>query len=177
MTTPESAPEPQAPNIEWGKTFERIPSEQCIEGHYYFGVGRSISNVAICIGRTQFGIEFKGWRNKLGEDFLFSEVHYDDNESVGTYSPEIDMGPAPHFSSDDECMSWILELEISIKKSLLNWIKSQPQEYLQTEDAQIDIQRYEGHLQELLDTKQNGFSHERISFRSILEKKRSAQGQ
>ena len=151
-----------------------IDSDECVDGHYYWGGARSIGCISICRGRDEYNRnQFEGLRNKLGLDFLFTEYHYDDDTAFGTYSPVLDLGVAPMFASEEATMYWILEQEINLISTRIDWLRAIPDRYKALETYEWLCDHEMEHLETLVDTKVNGFSNTPApTFREIMEAKK-----
>ena len=135
----------------------------------YWGMGRSIGEVTIC--RTtpdQSSLQFEGLRNKLGEDFLFREYHYDVDPMFGTFRPFVKIdGTAPEMSRLEE-MGFLLDQTMEVQRLKLAWLNNMPNRL--RSDAQPLIDGVHESMEYLEKLKRNGFSDKRtLSFKSILE--------
>jgi len=149
---------------------EYLDPSLCVAGHYYWGHGRSISEIAICTGPDADGkIEFEGWREKFGEDFLFREIHYDNDSLFGTFVPFVDLGEAPSMDTTQDRLQWILEQMIGLAQDRLEWVRHMPKDLQQLPYHQDLLRMEEDNLTSLLDVKQKGLSNERtLTFKDLM---------
>lgn len=146
--------------------------DECIPGHLYYGGSRRISEVAICrgINDTFKATAFEGIRNKMGEDFLFCEFHYDDGGSVGTFTPFVDLGEAPTFETEVETMSWLLAQEIEVVEDRIDWLRRIPERLKASRYYPFLVQDDIKHLESLKLVAVEGFSaHPMPTFRQMME--------
>ncbi len=149
-----------------------IPIAECKADTVYWIGARSISSIAICRTTAQ-GIIFEGLREKMGDYFIFGEIHYDDG--FGTARPYVELSPAPGINDEEELMSWFLDQEIEFIRTRIDWLKGMPKRY-----QCLDAYKYtlEGDLETLVfqeRLKEEGFdAQERLTFKVLLEKTRRA---
>ena len=148
-----------------------IPSVECAPGYLYWGQGRSIGEVAICVGQDQSGqVSFEGLRNKLGLDRIFTEIHYDDNPSLGTWMPYCKWKKHPAFESEKEKMYWLLDANIEVLEARIQWHLDMPKHLQQAPSYDSLLEDSRNHLDALLELKRDGFSDtQTLSFRQILK--------
>ncbi len=153
--------------------YDAIPPEDCRIGFAYWGVGRSIGAVAVCRNDNNWGVVFEGLRNKLGEDYLFREVHHDVDEFFGTWRPLVELEPTPEDVRGLDLMDWLLEKEVAVAQERLDWLTSMPERVKRAKDYRYDVEFAEEVLDELTALRQNGFSLKRtIDFKAIVENAR-----
>jgi hypothetical protein len=68
----------------------RIPLNECVKGHVYRLLSRNLS-----VGVFNGNIGFIGVREKFGDEYLFTEYHWDNGAPYGTAHPKEDLGPIP----------------------------------------------------------------------------------
>jgi len=152
---------------------EIIPSTDCEPGYLYWGSGRSIGEPAICRGFNEHQqMQFEGLRNKMGQDFLFTEIHYDDDEMFGTWCPAVKLERAPEEMNKDETMDWLLQKYIEMLLDRKDWLEMMPNKLKSTPTHDYLIDQTNEELDDLLQLKADGFSHEQtLTFRKIMQSK------
>lgn len=154
---------------------EYLSSNDCVKGKYYWGGGRSIGAIVICRGRDEHGRnQFEGLRNKFGVDYLFTEFHYDDDSIFGTYTPVLELGDIPNLESEDDTMNWLLDQELDLLTTRLEWLARFPDKYKQTGIYEWLVEWDGEHLETLQQLKNNGFSDTPyLTFKQIMESRRT----
>jgi hypothetical protein len=156
-----------------------IPSADCEPGYLYWGGGRSIGELAVCQERgidksLPDAVLFQGLRNKSGIDFLFSEVHYDDDSRNGTWCPLLKLEEAPKQVDKDVLMQWLLDQTIDLVETRIHWLRSMPNRLKQAPSYGGMLDDATQHLDRLRTTKDQGFSDTPApTFRQIIEARRA----
>ncbi len=150
---------------------EYITSADCVEGHAYWVSARSIGSVAVCGEVNEIGLGFKGLREKLNDYFLFVEYHFDDDNHHGTVKPFLDLGTVPEFNSDMEYKEWLLDQEMEVVRTRLDWLKNMPAKYKQQLLHELLTADNELFLRDMGRLKTEGFDDQRrITFQSIINR-------
>lgn len=154
---------------------EYIASAECTAGMLYWGTGRSIGELAMCRGKDDFGqMQFEGLRNKMGEDYLFTELHHDDSPYFGTWIPFLELGVAPVTDDKTIIMNWLLEQEIDIVSDRIDWLRAMPAHLRAAPSWAWILDQNIGHLAGLQRTQTDGFSDRpTLSFRQIMESRKA----
>lgn len=140
---------------------ERIPSKDCQVGFLYWGVGRSISEVAICSGYDlSHNMLFLGLRNKFGKDYLSIELHQDDDQNYGTWSPILKLEQVPENMNINSTMQWLLQKEIDLISTRINWLHAVPERLQAAPSYSWLLEEDTQHLHALELVEHNGFSSE-----------------
>jgi hypothetical protein len=104
-----------------------IPKPECQVGYVYWGVGRSIGQIAACNGLTCDNMtRFKGMGYKAGAYVLFSEFHTDDDPSIGTWTPKVRLGSVDLGDGKAELTSVLLQAEIDMLETHDQWLSIMP---------------------------------------------------
>jgi hypothetical protein len=151
-----------------------LSSELCQDGHYYWGAARSIGEIAICHNKPAFVYTtFTGLREKMGSEFLFDEIHYDQDDTFGTYRPLLDLGEAPTFKTEAETMDWLLDQTLNFVETRINWLKAMPSWLKIAQDYSFYLEDDIAQLETLQQLKREGFNNRpKLSFKEILAKKK-----
>lgn len=107
-----------------------ISSEDCEAGCAYWVDSSSIGSIAICVDSDWVGMEFRGIKEVSGRYYLSNEHHKDYDPSFGTVYPYIELGEAPD-SDDESTMRWLLDLEIEVSETKIEWLTAMPKKYTQ----------------------------------------------
>lgn len=154
-----------------------LASAECIAGKVYWIGARRIWSVAVCKGKTAEGMAFRGIREKLGDYFLFDEYHHDDNDFFGTVLPYLELGDTPNFKTENELMYWLLDQEIELNDTCLEWLQRMPAKYKGNIGYQVCLQDTESDQLYLARLRTEGFeAQERLTFQAIMAKNKRAQG-
>jgi hypothetical protein len=147
-----------------------IASDECQKDYLYWVASRSVGELAICRGVDEYDrVQFEGWRNKLGSDFLFTEYHWDDDSYVGTVKPYVELEQVPELDSPDSLMDWLLLKHIELQEERVAWLKGFPRHVRISNEHVFDLQDAEVWLQELYRVKQEGFNvRPMLTFREIM---------
>jgi len=149
-----------------------IGSSECNEGRLYWGGGRSIGQLAVCRGVDKYKrMQFEGLRSKFGVDYLFTEYHYDDDPSFGTYTPLVELDALPEdLTAEEETMYWILEITIELLETRVEWLKYLPSRLKAAPSYGWLVEHEQEYLEEKLRLRTEGFSDTpEPTFREIME--------
>lgn len=151
---------------------EYLTQSDCEPGAVYWGLSRSIGEVAICQSSLGFDtMKFEGLRSKRDKDSLFCEYHYDADKRLGTFRPLVEIDKINSQMSTEQKMCYILDKAIEIQELKLDWLNNLPARL--ELDAEWLIDEVNLCLNELTKLSQDGFSKQRtISFKDIMQNSR-----
>ena len=176
----ESSPNPSEAEFSALIESSRCPTilpEDCDEGYLYWGTSRRIGELGICRGFNESGeMQFEGLREKLGEDLLFIEFHWDSSDAFGTFIPEMRLEKVPNNLSDESSvMTWLLDRELEVDQLRVDWLKGIPARFKELEEYKWRLDDALIALQCAERTRTDGFSFEpTLTFRKIMEAARQA---
>lgn len=144
---------------------------ECEAGYLYLVYSRSIGELAICAGFNEGAtMTFNGWRNKLGCDFMFTELHFDSDEMFGTVQPLLKLCAAPKCDGD-KLLEWLLGQYIDLQHTKIEWLLNMPQKFKRSEIFPDILLEEKEKLADYELVKKEGFSaHPVPTFKEILSK-------
>lgn len=72
-----------------------LKPDECQVGYFYRGAGRNF-DIGLCVpGKVEGAKEFRGLRSKWGQEYIDQEIHFDNDDSHGTFKPVEMLEPFP----------------------------------------------------------------------------------
>lgn len=111
----------------WQTDTVNVAMEDCEEGYLYYGHSSSIGEVAICRGMAANGtIIFEGNTRTNDKDHLFTEYYSDKGDLFTSWWPIDRWKKAPEFANKLQTMSWLLDANIELLETRLEWLLGMP---------------------------------------------------
>ena len=143
---------------------ERIPVDDCEPGYLYYGQSRSMQpGVAIChiteplngvAGRTRFAVR-DVW---CGRDYLFEEVHFDEEACTGTWLPFVRLEKVPEGLDAHGLLSWLIDQEVALHEDRLQWFRGMPDRLQRAESYEAWRNEAQQRYEAAVDKKAHGVS-------------------